>query len=105
MDSEFAGQVMTAASGFDGIDIANQIGDRDIRRSQLLDITLVGSKPRQRRVVTLLGDDGPAALADGIVRIVVNLTTGYVGHLRIEQTGQRTQDATLGLSAKAQKNE
>ena len=46
----------------------------------------------------------PAAAADGRVRIVVNLAAGNVGHLRIEQRGQSSQDAALGLTAQSQQN-
>src|SRR6185312_14815475 len=104
MHRELAGEVVSAAGCFDGIDIADQIGNRYVRRGELFNVALFGREPCNRRVVALFGNERAAAFADGIVRIVMNFTTGDEWHLRIEQAGQRPQDTTFGLSAQSKKD-
>ena len=56
-------------------------------------------------VVAALGDEVAAAPAERAVGIVANLAAGDVGHVFIEQGGERAQDAALRLSAKAEQDE
>ena len=70
-------------------------------RRELLDETVIRSEPRDGRLVAELRDQVARVLADRRVRVVANLGAGDVGRVRIEQRGQRTQDARLRLSAQA----
>src|SRR6185312_6890081 len=105
MNCEFTGEIMPAARSLDGIDVPDQVGNGHVRCGQLFYIAFLRSKPCNWSVVTLLGDEGAAALADGVVRVVMNFATGHIGHLRIEQSGQRTQNTALGLATQTQKDE
>ena len=80
MDRQLAAEFVSATRGFDGIDVADQVGDGDVRRRQFFHISLVGRQVGDRRVVAMLGDQVAAAAADRSVGIVVNLASGDVGH-------------------------
>ena len=41
MDGEFAAQLVATLGSLNGIDIANQVSDRNVGHCQLLDVTLV----------------------------------------------------------------
>ena len=99
MHGQFAGEFVAAARGFDGIDVADQVGNGHIGRGQLFHVAMIGREPGDRRRVALFGNEVAAAAADGRVGIVVNFTAGDIGHLRIEQRRQRAQDAAFRLSA------
>ena len=102
---EFAGEILAAAGRLDGVEIADQIGNRDVGRGQLFDVALVAAKLGDRRGVAALRDQVAAALAERPIGIVANLAAGDVGHLLVEQGGERAQDAALRLSAKAEQDE
>ena len=55
--------------------------------------------------VAELRDLFPAAPANRGVGVVVNLATGDVRRLSVEQRGQGAQDAAFGLAAQSQQNE
>jgi len=57
------------------------------------------------RADTAFGEQVAAPAADRGVRIVVNLASGDVRHLRVEQGRQGAQDAAFSLSAEAEQNE
>ena len=102
---EFAGEFVPSARGFDGIDVADQVGDRHVGRGQFFHVAMVGREPGNRRGVPFFGNQLAAAAADRSVGIVVNLAARDVRHLRIEQRRQRAQNAALRLSAQAEQNE
>ena len=45
MHGEFAGEVLAAARGLDGIEIADEVGNGDIGRGELFDVALVAVEP------------------------------------------------------------
>ena len=47
-----------------GIDVADDVGDRDVGRRQLLDVPRLARQPRDRQRVALLLDPRPARAAD-----------------------------------------
>ena len=61
----FIGQLVPAPRGLDGIDIADHIGDSDVRGRQLFHVAMVAAQPGDRRLVALFGDQVAAAAADG----------------------------------------
>ena len=103
---QFAAKFVAAARRFDGIDVADQVGNRHIGCRQLFHVAFFRREIRNRRLRR------PAARsssrqrpADRRVRIVVNFASGDIWHLRIEQRGQRAQDAAFRLPAQSQQNE
>ena len=93
------------ARRFDGIDIADQVGDSHVGRGELFDEAIVRGEPRDGRVVAELRDQVAGVLADRRVRIVAHLGAGDVGAVRVKQRRQRAQDARLGLAAQSQQDE
>ena len=96
---------MPAARRLNGIDIADQIRNCHIRRSQFFDVPVLGSKPRYRRSVSFLRNEFAAAAANRSIRIIVNFAARDVRHLRIEERRHPAQDAAFRLPAQSQKNE
>src|SRR6267143_6555609 len=95
---------MSPARCLDRIDVANQISNRHVRRSQLFHVALLGTEPRDRRRILLACDQFAAAPANWRIGTVVNLASRYIRHLRIEQARKRTQDAAFRLPAQTKKN-
>jgi hypothetical protein len=95
---------VTAARGFDGIDIPDQVSDGHVRRGQFFDVAIIRSQVSDRRSIALLRNKSAAAPADGRKGIVMDLAAFQVGQLRIEQRGQRAQNAALGLPAQPQQD-
>src|SRR5271165_1568339 len=104
MHSELAREFVAAASRFDGIDVADKIGDGDVGRRKFFHVALVGGQVRDRNFVAETRHFLTAAAADGIVRIVANFTASEVWHLRIEQCGKGSQEAAFGLAAQTKQN-
>ena len=102
---QFAREFVSAARRLDGIDVADQVGDGDVGRGQLLHVALIGREIGDRRVVAQPRNFVAAAPADRRVRIVVNFAAREIRHVRIEQRRQRAQDAALRLTAQPQQNE
>src|SRR6266852_2455388 len=64
VDGEFAGEFVSAARGFNGIDVADQIGDCHIGRGQLFYVAIFRSEPGNRSRVLFARDQFAAAAAD-----------------------------------------
>ena len=105
MNCQLIGDVLAAARRFDGIDIANHVRDGYVGRGQLFHVTMVLCEPGNRSFITLFRDEILASAANGRVRAVVDFATRNVRHHRVEQRGQQTDQARLGLPAQAQQNE
>ncbi len=102
---ELAGEVLRAARSLDGVDIADEVGDGDVGRGELFNVALVAAEIGDGSGVSALGNEVAAALAERHVRIVADLAAGDVGHLLVEQRGERAQDAALGLAAQPEQDE
>jgi len=102
---QLARQVLRAARRLDGVDVAYQVGDSDVRRGQLLHVPVVAGEVCDGSRVALLGDQLATALAQRPIRIVPDFAAGNVGHAFVEQRGERAQDAALGLAAQPQQDE
>ncbi len=94
-----------AARRLDGVEVADEVGDGDVGRGELLHVAIVRGQPGDGRGVAALGDQVAAALADGVVGIVANLAPGDVGQALVEQGGESAQDAAFCLSAQAKQDE
>ena len=96
---------MSAAGGFDGIDVADEVGDGDVGCGEFLHVALVGGEIGDRSVVAVVSNFFTAAAADRSVGIVVDFATCQIGHVRIEKRRKRAQDAAFGLAAQTEQDE
>jgi len=101
---QLVGNVVPAARRFDGVDIADHVGDGDIRGGKLFHIALLAAQPGDGGPVRLLGNQVKAAAANGMVRIIVNLATVDVGRQLIQHVRQHADQPGFGLAAKAQQD-
>ena len=100
---EFVGQVATLGH-LDRVDLADQVGDRRVGRGQLLAEPLAAMHPVDRRVVAEFLDQIASVFRNGVVRIVIDLATCDDRHPLVEQPGERTDHARLGLTALAEED-
>src|SRR6266699_2060318 len=96
---------MTTTSGFDGIDVADQVSDGDVRRCKFLDVAFFRREICDCGGFATLRDQIAAAAANGGIWVVMNLTAGDVGHVRIKQRSEAAENAAFGLSSKTQQYE
>ena len=96
---------MPAPRGLDGIHVPDDVGNGDVRGRQLFDESQLARQPGDRRLLAPFGNQLAAVLGDRLERIVVDLAAGENGNLLIEQRDELPQDAALGLTAQAEKNE
>ncbi len=83
----------------DRVDLADEVGDRDVRGRELLTVALVAINPRYLDLVAVLGDEVEASTADGPVRVVVDLAARDHRDLLIEEGDERAHDAALRLAS------
>jgi hypothetical protein len=102
---ELAAEVLIAACGLDGVDVAYEVGYGDVGGGEFFDEAVVGGKPRYRRVFPEAGDEVAGELGDGGVGVVAGFSTGYVRHCGVEQCGERAEDAGLRLATEAEEDE
>ena len=102
---QLVAELQAALGGLDRIDVADHVGDRHVRRRQLLDVARLARPPAT-------GIWSPSALT----RAWPNADSGASGsslislsgnhrHPLVEQRRQRAQDARLGLAAQAEQDE
>ena len=104
MDGELVAQVASLGDP-DRIDLTDEIGDRRVRRRQLLAVALLRRDPRHWSRIAELADEVTAASADGLVRIVVDLASVNCGDRGVEQRCQRADQSRLRLTALTEKDE
>ncbi len=105
MHGELAAEFVAAAGGFDGIDVADQVSDGHIRSGKLLDVTVFRRKIGNLRGVPAFVNQVAASATERRIGIVVDLASGNIRQLGIEQAGERPQDAALCLSAQPEQDE
>ena len=105
MHRQLVTEDVPAARGLDGIEIADNVGDGDVRRRQLLDVTLIGIEPRDRCIVSGFVEKTFSVLGDRSERIVVDFTAGDDRQRWIEKSGERAQYSRFCLAAKSEQNE
>ena len=105
MHRQLVTEDVSTAGGLDRIEIADDVGDGDVGRGELLDVALIGIQPRDRRVVSSFIHKIFSVLRDWRKRIVVDFAAGDDGQCRIEQRRQRTKDSRLRLTARSEQNE
>ena len=76
---------MTSASGLDGINVTDQVSDRDVWRGEFFNVALFRREICNGSGLAALCNQFAAAAANGSIRVVVNLAAGDVRRVRIEQ--------------------
>jgi hypothetical protein len=102
---QFVAEFAPRPRRLDRVNIADQVGDRHVRRGELFDIAGVTREPGDGQVVALVGEARATGAAQGVDRIVVQFTSGHHGDFRIEQCRQCAQQARFGLTAQAEQDE
>jgi hypothetical protein len=105
MDDLRVGIGQSAGGGLDRIDVAEQIGDRHVRRRQLLGVATFARQPFDRRVVAGLGQQPLGPGRDRCQRVVVDLAARQHRHLVVEEIDQSSQNPSLRLAAQPEQNE
>ena len=96
---------MAAANGFDRVNVADDVGHGDIGRRKFFDEARVALNPRDGRLVAVALNRLPPVGRDRMKRIVVDFGTRDDGNPFVEQVGQLTDDAALGLPAQAEQDQ
>ena len=104
VEGQLVGQVATLGH-LDGVDLADQVGDRGVGRRQLLAEAVLAVDPVDPGVLAVLGHQVPGVLRDRVVGVVVDLRTGDDRHPLVEQVHERADQAGLGLAPLAQEDD
>src|SRR6266850_2123883 len=96
---------MAALCGFDGIDIADYVGDSDVWSSKLRDKTGVTIEPLDMRHVSVALQCLPSKGGYRLKRIVVNFRTGNYRKAFIQQFSQLADYPAFRLAAQTEQNE
>ena len=100
MHGVLAGEVVSAAGGLDGVNVADQVGNGDVWRCQLFDIAVFRGQVIDEGLIFLFRDHLDAACADGSVGIVVDFASGDAGQVLVEQPELLDRDAArIGVRA------
>ena len=75
---ELGAEVLVRARGFDGVDVADEVGYGDVGSGQLFYVALVWGEPRDGRLFAHLRDEVAAELRDRRIGIVAQLGAGDV---------------------------
>ena len=98
VDGRGVGEV-AALGDLDRIDLADQVGDGDVGRGQLLGVAPVARQPLNGRLIALGVDQLARDRTDRRERVVVELATGDDRDELVEQTDQQPRQPRLGLAA------
>ena len=104
VDGELIRQV-SAFGDLDGVDLADEVGDRDVGCGELLAVAPIGRQPDELDGVAVVRDAILARRADRLEGIIVDLTSGDRRHLGIEELDQPPRDPGLRLSPLAEKDD
>jgi len=103
MNGLFIGEIAPLGH-LDRIDLADQVGDRHVRRGEFFAVAEIALDPLQRQRVAQLFGFLATRTADGTVRIVVDLAAVNDRNALVEQAQQPADDARLALAALAEKH-
>ena len=104
VEGQLVGQV-AAFGDLDRVDLADQVGDGDVRRRELLGVAPVTRDPVDGGRITVGLDDGACSRADRRERVVVELAAADRREPRVEQADQEPRDPRLGLAALTEEHE
>src|ERR1044071_7069227 len=99
MHRELVREHVAAARSANRIEVADEIGDGDVRGRELLDVTVFAMNPGDGGRLAFGFDALTAVLADRAQWIVVHLAPGHDRQPFVEELGQAPQDSALRLPA------
>jgi len=105
VNCQFVAQIAPRASCFDGVHVAEDVCNRDVRRGEFFHEARVARQPCDWCGVAAIGNQVPAGTAQRREWIVVNLASGNVGNFHVQEINQAAQDAALGLASQTQEDE
>ena len=105
MDRQFTADFAALLGCFDGVNVADHVGDGDIGGGQFFDVAGVAVHPGDRGFVTEGGDLLLGLLGEGGERIIANFGASDVGHLLVEKRREHPDQLCFGLSAGAEQDE
>ena len=103
MDRVLVGEIFSLGD-LDRVDLADEVGYRDIRRRKLFGISSLARDPFDLEQIAFLGDLFATGLADRLERIVIDLASFNDRDFFVQQAFEVADQARLGLSPLAQEN-
>ena len=105
VDGQLVGEVEPAASGPDGVDVPDHVGNGHVGSGQLLHVTGFPGQKGDGRLVSHLFHPVAAGPAVGTEGIVVDLAAGHDRDFLVQELGEPPQNPGLGLTAQPQKDQ
>src|SRR5688500_16276168 len=105
VNRELVGEHVSTTCGSNGIDVADDVGDRYVGCRQLLDESAVAIDPGDRGRFAAFVENVSGVLRDWRERIVVHFAAGDDWNHVVEKRRKGAEDARLGLPAKTEKYE
>jgi hypothetical protein len=102
---QLVGQIQSGLRRLDRVDVADHVGDRHVRRRELLDETVFTPQPADGQAIAFSGNPRAAAGAQRRRRVVVNFAARHDRDSLVEQIDEAAQDARLRLAAQAEQDE
>ena len=96
---------VAALGDLDRVDLADEVGDRDVRRGELLGVAPVARQPVDGGLVAVALHDGLGGRADRRVRVVVELAAADDRDPLVEQADQQAGHPGLRLAAFAEEHD
>jgi hypothetical protein len=91
--------------GLDRVDVADQVGDRDVRRRELLAVALLARDPGDRGRIALLGESAASVLRDRREGVLAELASRDRRDLRVEEGDEHAEQARLRLAAQPEEQQ
>ena len=102
VDGQLVGEVEPAASGTDGVDVPDHIGNGHVRRGQLLHVAGFPGQKGDGRLISPLFHQGAAGAAVRPEGIVIDFAAGHDRNFLVQELGESPQDPGFGLAAQPQ---
>ena len=92
VDRQLVGEVAPLGD-LDRVHLADEVGDRDVGRGELLAVAALPRQPLDGRPVAQLRDERAPGLADRLERVVVDLAAGERRHGLVEERHERARES------------
>ena len=97
---------VAALGDLDRVDLADQVGDGDVRGRELLAVAPVAREPVDGGLFAALGSTiARAAALTGCGRVVIELPAGDDRQPRVEESDEQSRQPRLGLAALAEEDQ
>src|SRR5207247_8333640 len=100
--AELAADRVAAFRGFDGVDVADDVGNRDIGSGELLDVSIVAAPVFDWRPLSHFSNQIAASPANRTEWLVVDLAARDHRNGFIQECRQLPEDPALGLASQTQ---